>query len=65
MGVGPRTRRAYRVLAATRCKGMPAVGVATWRIQVEPMSAERGREEIAAGAQHWDIVWGRRERRGH
>jgi len=63
MGNGPRTRRAYRVLSVRRAKGLAALGVATWRIAVEPMSAAAGREEIAAGVPHWLIKWDSRARR--
>lgn len=57
MGNGPRTRRAYRVLSVRRAKGQAALGVATWRIAVEPMSAAAGRAEIEAGTPHWSIKW--------
>ena len=63
MGIGPRVRRAYRVLSATRCRGQAALGIATWRIHVEPMGAGRGREEIAAGSPTWELCWDRRQRR--
>jgi hypothetical protein len=63
MGTGPRVRRAYRVLSATRCKGQPALGIATWRLTVEPMSAERGREATAEGTPTWGLYWDRRERK--
>lgn len=61
MGTGPRVRRGYRVLATKRSKGIAGLGVATWRLHVDPMSAARAREEIEAGAPHWDIVWDRRK----
>jgi hypothetical protein len=63
MGDGPRVRRAYRVLGAVRCRGCPALGIATYRLQVERMSAARGLEEVAAGAERWLIRWDSRERR--
>lgn len=64
MGDGPRVRRAYRVLSTRRAKNcMPMMGFVTWRIAVEPMSAVRGREEIAAGTPHWPIRWDSRTRR--
>jgi hypothetical protein len=62
MGDGPRARRAYRVLGSVRCRGVAAVGIATFRLSVEPMSVTRGREEVAAGAEHWLIFWDRRKR---
>lgn len=60
MGTGARVRRGYRVLAAIRGKGMPGLGVVTWRLHVERMSKERASEEIAAGVPHWNIVWDKR-----
>jgi hypothetical protein len=64
MGDGPRVRRGYRILAATRTKGsLPAFGVATWKLHVEPMAKARALAEVEAGAPHWNIVWDRRERR--
>jgi hypothetical protein len=62
MGTGSRVRRAYLVLSATRVKSPNwyGLGVCTWRLRVEPRSAARGREEIAEGAPHWDIVWDKR-----
>lgn len=63
MGTGPRVRRAYLILRADRCKGTPEPGYIGWRLRVEPMSAERGRAEIAAGMETWPIFWDRRERR--
>lgn len=66
MGDGPRVRRAYRVLSVRRARsGALALGFVTWRLAVEPMSAERGREEIAAGVPGWNIVWDHRNRRRH
>lgn len=64
MGTGSRTRRAYRVLTARRAKSPSWVqlGICTWRLTVEPMSAAHGREDIAAGAPHWNIRWDRRNR---
>lgn len=61
MGEGPRVKRAYCVLGSRRAKGVAALGIATWALTVEPMSAARGRDEIAAGAPHWSIVWDRRK----
>ena len=64
MGDGPRVRRGYRVLSATKVNSNPAaLGVATWRIRVEPMAAASAREEIGAGSPHWSIEWDRRNRR--
>ena len=61
MGDGPRVRRAYRILGAERTRSKAiGLGTVTWKLAVEPMSAARGREEIAAGAAHWTIVWDRR-----
>jgi hypothetical protein len=62
MGTGQRTRRAYRVLSAKRAKSPSwiGLGVCMWRLTVERMSAAHGREEVAAGVPHWDIVWDRR-----
>jgi hypothetical protein len=63
MGDGPRTRRAYRVLGARKARGsLIGLGVTTWAIKVEPMSATRGRDEIAAGAIGWSLVWDKRRR---
>jgi hypothetical protein len=64
MGTGPRVRRAYRVLACQKAKSTPALGVSTWRITVESMSAAAGRAEIEAGCPAWHIQWDRRRRRG-
>ncbi len=63
MGTSDRVRRAFRVLSARRAKGMPALGVATWKLAVEPMNADAGRAEIAAGSPFWSIRWDRRGRR--
>jgi hypothetical protein len=64
MGDGKRVRRAYLVLGAKKAKSSSAgLGVTTWRLTVESMSAERGREEIAAGCPHWSIVWDSRSKR--
>jgi len=64
MGLGPRVRRAYRVLNARRVRSkIVGLGVVTWKIDVERMSAEAGREEIALGAPHWGIVWDKRNRK--
>lgn len=63
MGTSDRVRRAYRVLSARRAAEMPALGVATWKLAVEPMSADAGRAEIAAGAPFWTIKWDARGRR--
>lgn len=62
MGTGPRVRRGYRVLSATRGKGgMIGLGVVTWRLHVERMSKERAQGEIDAGTPHWDIIWDKRK----
>lgn len=64
MGEGPRVRRAYRILAAVKTKSSTAaLGICTWKLMVESMSAATGREEIDAGSPHWSIVWDRRSRR--
>lgn len=64
MGNGPRVRRAYRILLATKTKSsLVGLGVCTWKLLVEPMSAAAGRDEIDAGAPHWEIVWDKREKR--
>lgn len=61
MGTGARVRRGYRVIRAAASKnGIAMLGFQTWRLAVEPMSAEQARAEIAAGAPHWEIVWDRR-----
>lgn len=58
MGEGPRIRRAYRVLGAKKATGgLIALGCATWRLTVEPMSAAAGREEVEAGAPLWGMRW--------
>jgi hypothetical protein len=65
MGDGPRVRRAYRVLSAARTKSeVVGLGMAAWKLRVEPMSAAAGRDEIATGVPWWCIQWDRRERRG-
>jgi hypothetical protein len=63
MGVGPRVRYAYRVLGARQANGVPALGMATWRLQVERMSAAAGREEIGHGVPFWSIKWDARRRK--
>jgi hypothetical protein len=64
MGDGPRVRRAYRVLSAARTKSaIVGLGVVTWKLRVEPMSAERGRAEIAAGTPWWCIHWDKRQKK--
>jgi hypothetical protein len=64
MGDGQRVRRAYRILGATAVRnGLPMIGFVTWKLAVEPMPAERGREEIEAGVPHWTIVWHRRAKK--
>jgi hypothetical protein len=64
MGEGARVRRAYRVLGAGQTRnGLIALDFVTWNIIVEPMSAASGREQIAAGIPHWDIVWDSRKPR--
>lgn len=69
MGTGPRVRRAYRILSAQQVRpgwfrhdGCGGYEV-TWKLTVEPMSAEAGRAEIAAGMPHRSIVWDKREKR--
>ena len=63
MGVGRKVRRAYRVLSIARVRtGMPMLGITTWRVWYEPMSVQRGRDEIATGAPHWPIYWDRRKK---
>jgi len=64
MGEGPRVRRAYRIMLATRTKSaLIGLGVVTWKLRVESMSAASGRDEIEAGAPHWPIVWDKRRRK--
>lgn len=64
MSFGPRARRAYRVLIARKVQSRTAgLEIQVWRLSVEPMSAERGREEIAAGTPHWWIQWDNRSRK--
>ncbi len=64
MGDGPRVRRAYRVLSARRTKSaVVGLGIVTWKLRVEPMSAAAGRDEIDAGVPWWHIHWDRRDRR--
>jgi len=64
MGSGPRVRRAYRILTATKTKTtLPGLGICTWKLQVEPMSAASGRLEIEAGAPFWEICWDKRDRK--
>jgi hypothetical protein len=63
MGTGPRVRRAYRVLSVAQGKGSLEHRTAVYRIAVEPMSAERGREAIAEGTPTWELCWDRRQRR--
>jgi hypothetical protein len=61
MNLSPRARRAYRVLRAVKVRSaLPMLGRATWRLSVEPMSAEAGRSEIATGAPRWSLIWDRR-----
>lgn len=63
MGDGPRVRRAYRILSAISTKSRPiGLGVVTWKLKVEPMSASTGRQEIEAGTPHWSIKWDSRKR---
>ena len=58
MGPGTRTRRAYRVRDVRKGhSSLPGLGVSTWRLCVEPMSAAHGREEIAAGCPSWSLKW--------
>jgi len=64
MGAGPRTRRAYRILIARKVRQrLIGLGTQVWKLSVEPMSAERGREEIEASVPHWWIQWDRREKK--
>lgn len=64
MGDGPRVRRAYRILSATRTKSaLVGLGVVTWKLIVEPMSAVAGREEIDSGVPGWSLQWDKRSRR--
>lgn len=69
MGTTARTKRAYRILTVKQAlRGrLLSIGdgeyAATWHLTVEPMSAARGREEIAAGAPSWSLVWDKRNRR--
>lgn len=68
MGEGPRVRRAYRVLTIRQVRPgwLRREGdqwLATWKLTVEPMSAERGRDEIAAGVPAWGIKWDSRSKR--
>lgn len=61
MDDGPRVRRAYRILNVVKTKTtLPGLGVCTWKLQVEPMSAASGRTEIEAGAPYWCIKWDKR-----
>lgn len=61
MGDGRRVRRAWRILSATKTKTtLPGLGVCTWKLQVEPMSAASGRSEIEDGAPYWRIKWDKR-----
>lgn len=69
MGDGPRVRRAYRVLSARavrpgwlRDDGAGGYTI-TWKLQVEAMSAQAGRDEIALGTPWWIIHWDRRKPR--
>ena len=61
MGTGRGVRSAYVVLGAVRTNGTPGLGVTTWRVTVERMSAAAGRAAIAAGMPHADIRWDRRK----
>lgn len=64
MGEGPRIRRAYRILSATKVQShLVGLGTVTWKLAVEPMSAAAGREEIDAGTPWWTIRWDKREKR--
>lgn len=67
MGTGPRVRRAYRILTVRQVRpgwlrhdGRGGYEI-TWKLAVESMSAERGRQEIAEGTPDGTIVWDRRE----
>jgi hypothetical protein len=57
MGETPRTKRAYLVLNCRRSKGKAGLGMATYALQVEPMSSVAGQQEIDAGAPLWPIRW--------
>lgn len=64
MGNGPRVRRAYRVLNARKTTSVVVgLGICTWKLTVEPMSAAAGREEIDADTPAWTIKWDSRKRR--
>lgn len=63
MGNGLRVRRAYRILTATMTRSPDVNHLRFWKLQVEPMSAQAGREEIAAGVPHWSIYWNKRDRK--
>lgn len=65
MGDGPKVRRGYRILTATRTKSSSLIGlgVCTWKLLVEPMGAETARREIEAGAPHWSLVWDKRRQK--
>lgn len=63
MGEGPRVRRAYRVLSIRQVRGgLIALGCATWKLTVEPMSADAGRREVEAGTPRWGIKWDSRKK---
>lgn len=62
MGDGPRVKRAYLVLSSRRTGGTPALGMATFLLTVESMSASAGREKLAEGYPRWNIVWFSRRR---
>lgn len=62
IGQGPRVRRAYRVLTTKQIRPGRFIKegdayLASWKLTVEPMSAERGREEIASGTPYMWIKW--------
>lgn len=64
MGEGKRVRRAYRIISATKVKSrVVRLGVVSWKLRVEPISAAEGRDEIAAGMPWQTIQWDKRERR--
>ena len=63
IGDGPRVRTAYRVLSVTKARSkMPGLGVSTYRLMVETMSAVAGRQEIELLGCYWSLVWDRRPR---
>lgn len=60
---GPRVRRGYRILAASKAKSRaPGLGTVMWRLHVEPMSAARAKQEVEAGVPRWSMRWDRKRR---